>query len=384
MILQLIQAHQAQFPDHPSADRLLAVELNPSDYWHLRNGVRDRKARESAIPETDVAATVAFIVEHPDVGAGRAHLTLVDKEQALVSTTFINDARQEVTRLAEQEYRLRKEQGKLLEADLRARLQTPQDYQHIQADYPHHIWATDFVVLRFLTFQLIVCVLYDIFTQAYLAIQAGTGCDQGLAQRTINAAIAIAGTRAGLILRRDNGKAFLAESFQDNLAAHDIQDAPIPPGQPWLNGSLESNNGSLKTAIKTTAMQQLLTEPAQFQDGRKDINSAVQVLQQTCDRVRVSLNDEIARPKFAMPPAQVLAGQVDATRKRHSRFIEQKKQERTQRMETLRDNADRPDRGKTFLEKVRHAFHEMVKDMTTDYLYIFNETIHNRFQAIET
>ena len=384
MILQLIQAHQAQFSDYASVDRLWALELTLSDYCHLRNSVRDRKARESAIPQADVAATVAFILEHPDVGAGRAHLTLIVQQKALVSMTFINEARQEVIRLAEQEYRLRGEQEKLLEAQLHDRLQAQQDYQHIQAEHPHHIWATDFIVLRFLSFQLIVCVLYDIFSQAYLAIQAGTGCDQDLAQRTINAAIAAADMRPGLILRRDNGKAFLTEHFQNTLADHDIQDAPIPPGQPWLNGSLESNNGSLKTAIKTTVMRQQLDVPTQFQNARKDIHKAVQVLQQTCDRVRVSLNDEIARPKFAMPPGQVLAGQVDSTRERHDRFIEKKKQERTQRMEALRSNPDRADQGKTFIEKVRHVFHQLLANMTTDYLYVFNETIHNRFLAVET
>ncbi len=384
MILQLVNSHQECYPEHLAADRLQQLDMSPSTYSHLRHFVRARAARESAIPEADVEVTVQFIVAHPDVGAGRAHLTLIDQEQALVGAVFINDARQEVARLAEEEYRLRGEREKLLEAELRVRLQDPRLYQHIQASHPHHIWATDFVVIRFLGFQLVGCMVYDIYSQAYLAIQAGVGCDQDLAQRTITAAVTAAGCRAGQVLRRDNGKAFLVESFQNTLADHDIEDAPIPPAKPWFNGSLESNNGSLKTAIKTTAMQQMPDEPARFQHARKDIDSAVQLLQQTCDRVRTSLNDQIARPKFAMPPGQVLAGQVDSTRQRQDRFVAQKTQERRQRMEVLRHNPDRADQGKTFIDKVRRAVHRIVKPMTTDCLYVFNEAIHRRFLAVET
>lgn len=384
MILQLIKSHEKSYPGHTSFDRLQQLGMTASDYWHLQHDVRERAARESAIPQADVDATVQFIIKHPDVGAGRAHLTLIDQELALVSTAFINDARQETARLAEETYRLRNEQEKQIEADLRARRQASQNYQHIQATYPHHIWATDFVVVRFLSFQLIVGIVYDVYSQAYLAIQAGSGCDHELAQRAITAAIAVAGIRAGLILRRDNGKAFLVESYQSTLTNHGIQDAPIPPGQPWFNGSLESNNSSLKTAIKTTAMQQLITTPSRFHDGRQQVHNAVELLQQTCNRARTTLNDEIARPKFAMPPGQVLTGKVDVTRERHALFVEQKKQERTQRMETLRETTDRPDQGKTFLEKVTGAAQRLFKKMTTDQLYVFNEISHHRYQAIET
>jgi len=383
MVLQLVQKHAERHPEHPSGDRLRQLDLSACGYSRLRRCRHARTVRESVIPQSDVAATVQFIVQHPDVGAQRAHLTLIDQEQALVGTVFINDARQEVARQAEEQYRARREQQKLLEAELRTRQMQQPQYKHIQAHYPHHIWAIDFLAVRFLGFRLVVCALYDIYSQHYLALEAGTGCHQTLAQHTIEVGVANARTRAARILRRDNGKAFLVQSFQNSLAENGIQDRPIPPGQPWYNGSLEANNGSLRTAIATAAMQEMPDEPARFRSARNDIRNALRLLQQTCDHVRTKLNEHICRPKFAMPPAQVLHGRVDCTRERHERFVKRKKQERRLRMERLQKTPDRSDQHKTFIEKVRHAFRQVAHSMTTDRLYVLNEAIHRRYQAVE-
>jgi len=383
MILQLVQSHSEQYAGHSAAERLQQLDMSPSDYSRLRRRKRQRAARESAIPESDVAETVGFIIEHPDVGAGRAHLTLVDQERALISTAFISDARQQVACLAEQHYRERNEQEKLLEAELRARQQAQRAYRHIEACHPHHIWAIDFVAIRFLSFQLVVCVIYDVFSQAYLAIRAGTGCDQRLARRSLQAAVAQAGTRAGMFMRRDNGKSFVTAPFQAILAENGIIDDPIPPGQPWLNGSLESSNTSLKAALKTAAMQRMAAEPDCSQAARKDVDNAVLLLQKSCDQVRTTLNHSIARPKFGMPPGQVMNGEVDATRERHERFVRRKRKERKERMAGLLETPDRPASQKTFIQKVRSAFDRCVRSMTTDQLYVLNEAIHRRYQTVE-
>jgi len=383
MVLQLVQKHTDRCPEYPSADRLRQLDLSASGHSRLRRSQQARTVRESVIPQSDVAATVQFIVQHPDVGAQRAHLTLIDREQALVGTVFINEARHEVARQTEELYRLRREQEKTLEAELHARQMQQPPYQHIQANYPHHIWAIDFLAVRFLGFRLVVCVLYDIYSQHYLALEAGTGCDQSLAQHTINIGVANAGTRAGRILRRDNGKAFLVQCFQDALAKNGIEDQPIPPGQPWYNGSLESNNGSLRSAIATSAMLRMPEQSDRFRSAHNDIRNATRLLQQTCNHVRTKLNEHICRPKFAMPPAQILAGRVDCTRERHERFVKRKKQERRLRMQQLRKTPDRTHHNKTFIEKVRHNFRQLARLMTTDQLYVLNEAIHRRYKAVE-
>jgi len=256
-------------------------------------------------------------------------------------------------------------------------------YRHIEACYPHHIWAIDFVAIRFFSFQLIICVIYDVFSQDYLAIRAGSGCDQELARRSLEAALAHAGTRAGVFMRRDNGKSFVTVPFQELLAENGIIDDPIPPGQPWLNGSLESNNTSLKAAFKTAALQRIPDEPDCARAARRHIDNAVLLLQRTCDQVRTTLNDSIARPKFGMPPGQVVNGQVDRTRERHDQFVRCKREERKKRMAALRKIPDRSARRKTFIEKVRHFFEMRARAMTTDRLYVLNEAIHRRYQAVE-
>jgi len=383
MILQLVQQHMERYPAYGCAERLRQLDMSPGAVSRLRRRRHERAARESVIPQEDVDATVGFIVKHPDVGAGRAHLTLIDQEEALLSTVFINEARQEVAGMAEQHYRKRREQEKLLEAELWARQQDRHEYQHIQAEHPHHIWAIDFVAVRFLSFQLAVCVVYDVFSQAYMAIRAGTGCDQELAGGALEAAVAGAGTRAAMFMRRDCGSAFVTASFQQLLTASGINDTPIPPGQPWLNGSLESCNGSLKAAIKTVAMLRMPEEPECFRDGRRDVQRALAILQQTCDRAKTKLNEEIARAKFGVPPEKVLDGRLDEARQRAQTFAQQKKRQRRERMDELLALPDRPPGGKTFIEKVRQTFRKIARAMNTDQLYVLNEVLHRRYQAVE-
>ena len=384
MILQLIEQHGERYHAYGPAERLRQLGLTPAAVGRLQNGQRQRAARESAIPQEDVDATIALIVEHPDVGAGRARLTLINRQQALLSTTFINAARQEVATMAEQHYRRRHAQEKQLEEELRMRQQGRVPYQHIQAEHPHHIWAIDFVALRFLSFQLAVCVVYDVFSQAYLALHVGTGCDRELAANALETAIVQAGTRAAVFMRRDNGSAFVTTTFQHLLATSGITDEPIPPGMPWFNGSLESCNGPLKSAIKTCAMQTLPEQREAFREARREVNCAASLLQQTCDRTRTTLNARIARPKFGVPPQIVLDGQLQQAQKRTENFIQRKKQERRKRMDELLARPDRPPGTRTFIAKVRRAAGRMLASLTTDRLYVLNEVIHGRHQAVET
>ena len=382
-ILRMVERHTEIYGEYSQKDRLQPLDLTPSAVARMAKGQRERLARESAIPREDIEATVEFITAHPDVGAGRARLTLIDREEALLSTTFINDVRKEAARMAEEGYRGRREEEKRLEAELEDRLQDRLPYQHIQAEYPHHIWAIDFVAVKFLSYQLAICVVYDVFSQAYMAIRAGTGCDQELARSALGAAVAHAGRRAAVFMRRDRGSAFVTVSFRHLLKASGITDAPIPPGQPWLNGSLESCNGSLKAAIKTDAMQRMPEEPDAFRNARRDVLETVDALQETCDRTRTKLNEQIARAKFGVPPKTILDGELDQARERHQRFVARKKRERRERMDRLLTSPDRPPRPKTFIGKARHVIKKAIARMTTDQLYALNEALHSRYQAVE-
>jgi transposase InsO family protein len=381
----MIHEHRTRYPRFTVAERLLQLEMTPGDYSRLESSVDERRRRESAIPEDDVAELVEFIVEHPEVGAERARLTLLDQERAMVSTVFMNDARQEIKRCAEERYRERDRLEKEVEKALRDRqAENRRGYSHIQACRPHHIWAMDFAMIDFLGYRLAACEVYDVYSQAYLAVCTGTGCSSELAEETLRKALAATGNQApGTILRRDNGSAFRTTQFQAIIENNEIQDAPIPPGQPWFNGSLEAGNGSLRTAILATAMRETLLRPKLFNEARTNVGRAAGLLDAICEDTRRMLNDRIARPKFEMTPAMVMNGEKRQTLERHQRFKARKKAERAQRMKELRSQPARPDRNRSFLDKVRQAIGHKIKTMTTDQLYVFNEVIHGRFKAVQ-
>ena len=379
----MIAQHENRYSKYPLQERLKTVDMTPAAHKRLKHSAAERSKRESVIMEEEVGAAVEVIIEHPQIGAGKLHYTLLDQEKAIISSSFLNEAKTQIAQDSEMEYRCRREQEKTLEADLKNRLPAPETYQHIQATAPHHIWAVDFVNINFLSFRFCLCVIYDIFSQAYLSILAGDGCTEDLACRALKQATVSAGCQTRFFFRRDNGKASITESFQELLVTLELSDQPIPPGSPWFNGSLESNNGNLKASIKAAGMQGMDNTPLEFQ-LRGDIGAALDVLQRTCDTAQLVLNEKISRPKLEMPPQQVMDGKVDETRERHRRFIEQKTADRNARMADIRQRANRSERDKTFLEKVRRYFRQAAKGMSTDQLYVLNEIIHGRFSAIET
>jgi transposase InsO family protein len=142
------------------------------------------------------------------------------------------------------------------------------EYQHQRATYPNHIWATDFVFLTFLGTPVALCVVYDEFSQAYLSLKVSAQADHQLAKRTLQDAMEQTSTKPVLI-RRDNGKPFITEEYQQLLETAIIKDYPIPPYSPWYNGSLESCNTSLKAAIKTAGMQDMAESQTPYSELRK-------------------------------------------------------------------------------------------------------------------
>jgi hypothetical protein len=58
---------------------------------------------------------------------------------------------------------------------------------------------------------------------------------------------------APLVLKADNGSAFIAQPFLDLLASFTVASLFSPPGTPEYNGSVEAGNGSLKTHARWEA-----------------------------------------------------------------------------------------------------------------------------------
>ncbi len=60
---------------------------------------------------------------------------------------------------------------------------------------------------------------------------------------------------APLVLKMDNGSAFIAEALHRFLAVWQVQPLYSPPRMPTYNGSIEAANGSLKTRTQQQAEQ---------------------------------------------------------------------------------------------------------------------------------
>jgi len=385
-VIHLVVKQESIFPRFQVEKRLEQMDLSPGQYLRLCRAHHGKIVRESAIPEEDVAAAIEFFIRHPEVGAGRAHDTLVDQEVAYISTANLNALKRELANHSAQEYQHRKEEEKLLEAKLRETLLAKRanaDYQHQRATYPNHIWATDFVFLTCLGTPVALCVVYDEFSQAYLSLKVAAHADHLLAKRTLQGAFEQRSTKPELI-RRDNGKPFMTEEYQQLLDKAIIKDYPVPPHSPWYNGSLESCNTSLKAAIKTAGMQDMARSPAQYLELRKNPDLATLHLQEIVNRVQKKLNETICRSKHRVPPLKVLQGKQMETQKRHQAFKAKKKADRKERMKKIQMEKKETGSPKLFIDKVKSLTRKALKKMETDALYVFNELLHNRFRMFET
>jgi putative transposase len=115
----------------------------------------------------------------------------------------------------------------------------------LQAAYPGHIWAYDFVEdaladgtpLRILT-------VMDEFTREGLALDVALTTS---AERVIGVLTALfAQHGAPAHLRSDNGAEFVAIAVQTWLAHCGVQTLYIDPGKPWQNGKEERFNGTVR------------------------------------------------------------------------------------------------------------------------------------------
>ena len=379
-MIELVKQHAATYLHHRAADRLKQADLTEGSFWRLRNSSYKQTVRESAIPEADLAEAINFFAAHPDVGAGKARATLIAEGKAWISIANLNQIKHELAAATAQEYKKRDEAKKLLEAQLRKDLAARKKatYLHLKATYPHHIWAIDFVNITFMGMLFVICVVYDEYSQEYPAIKVGMGGDHHLAVSAFQEALVQTSTKP-VWLRRDNGKPFSTELFQQQLAT--TIDYPVPPRSPWFNGALESCNGSLKAAVKTTGMQKMAIDPTFFRQVRQDPNHALEALGDIVSDVRVMLNQDIARLRHGMTPAQVISGEKEA-RAEQDAFVIRKREERKERMAAIRKKPER--NPKTLTAKTQTLVKRVISNLETNALYVLNEVLHHRFRMFET
>jgi putative transposase len=117
--------------------------------------------------------------------------------------------------------------------------------QRLQAAYPGHIWAYDFVEDALVDgTKLHILTVMDEFTREGLALDVALTPS---AERVIGVLTALVAQHgAPAYLRSDNGAEFVATAVQVWLAQCGVQTLYIDPGKPWQNGKDERFNGTVR------------------------------------------------------------------------------------------------------------------------------------------
>lgn len=115
----------------------------------------------------------------------------------------------------------------------------------LQAAYPGHIWAYDFVEDALADGRkLYILTVMDEFTREGLALDVALGTS---AERVIGVLTALVAQHgAPGHLRSDNGAEFVARAVRLWLAGCGVETLYIDPGKPWQNGKEERFNGTVR------------------------------------------------------------------------------------------------------------------------------------------
>ncbi len=115
----------------------------------------------------------------------------------------------------------------------------------LQAAYPGHIWAYDFVEDALSDGRtLYILTVMDEFTREGLALDVAVRTSAERVIGVLTALIAQHGAPAAL--RSDNGAEFVATAVQLWLAEGGVETLYIDPGKPWQNGKEERFNGTVR------------------------------------------------------------------------------------------------------------------------------------------
>lgn len=378
-MIELVHKHEADYELVSKERRLACLESTCGSFEHMYRSVRDRHRRESAIPEKDVDAVVEQIVAMPFLGGRKGSSKLIEDEKALIGQTMYKEAKGVLREEAEKELAKRREQSQL-ERNRKARERVEEGFVKPVAGKPHEVWSIDFTEVKLLGVRFIICVIYDLFAQAYLALRAAEIADGQLTMDTVEEACAYAGTTPSQCLLSDNGGQFNSLDYQSLLERLKIETLKIPPGQPWQNGEIESGNRDLKKVVWTEALYGACEQPRITRPGVSR-DKILRYLQQCCQAAKKKINEQIPRAKFATVPRAVLDGEQSARAERRHKFTEAKRQQRRERMEAIKANGhDRE--GEALEDKVQSHWRTIVRQMSTEKLFAFNELINERYDAI--
>ena len=127
-------------------------------------------------------------------------------------------------------------------------LKRPAPFEPTEASVPGQVWAVDFMEDRLVSGRkLRLLNVMDIYSRYALDSLVEHSITGELAARHLEGLFLRFG--APRVLRRDHGPEFESKVFKRLLSAWRVQDEPVPKGQPYDNGHLESFNGSFRDEL---------------------------------------------------------------------------------------------------------------------------------------
>lgn len=366
------------FPFLAAAAILEVGGFNHSSFTKFKNGIRERKQRESVIPDEDLIEVILQIIRLPFLGGRKGALKLLNEKRALIGETLYTEIKKQLEELCEQAYFNRKTAQ--LEKDMKERASRDR-FEKVVVSEPHEVWSIDYTCIDLLGLRFSLCVVYEIYSQAYLAITPGTSADIELAQKAIHEACAFAGTTPKEYLLSDNGCQFLSDDFNEVLRQAQINERKTPPGQPWYNGSLESGNRDLKRTAFTVGTYLACDDKSITKKGITE-DRVFSFLEKCCAKVFKLINNALPRTKFGVTPMDVIENRIDEVLKERAEYVEVKIDERKQKREAQKLNPKAV--VKTIEQRISFEWNKLEKKLTDDKLFAFRELIHGRYNAIKT
>ncbi len=360
-------------------ERLFAVGLNQALWQNLKRSVQSRTVRESIIPEDEIASAISQIISFPTLGSGKGALKLQLDEKAVISPVFYNEAKKQLEEAVSQEHTKRKKCE--LEKNCDKRKKDQDSFTKQTPSSIHQVWSTDFTEVKVLGFKFVACVVYELYSGAYLAIEAGLHGDANLAVKAFEAAINYAKTTPLQCLLSDNGREFLSNDFQQVLNKYQISHMLTPPGEPWYNGALESGNKDLKKHLYTKIAQKIADHPAL---GKRNVDLAEieKLLQQCCHTSQHEINHEIPRLTHKSTPHKVLNKQVAEQFIKRTKFQKKQQERRIERMKKIKNGKTKP-RRKSFVAKAAHTIKKHLKGLTNDHIFTLTNLLRGNLSIVQ-
>lgn len=374
--------HKETYLTLSEKDRLACLEISPGCFHYLCRSVKNRLQRESVIPQEDIEGVVHQIIALPFLGGRKGALKLVEDQQALVGETVYKEIKCQLSEEAEAEISRRRQESELRRNQYKRQKDRSVPFQVLTVQSSHEVWAIDFTFIKLVGMELCLCVVYELYSQAYLALVTGETADNNLAIEALERARQYVKQTPKRCLLSDNGSQFLSYEFQSLLTKLKMKSMTIPPGKPWYNGSLETGNKDLKKVIHTVALYGT-AETLEITRVGASREEVLGYLSLCCEKAQKLINEQIPRVKNHTTPMAVLKNLIPQKAEMRRQFIEKKQAQRTQRMQAIKAGTEKV-KHKTIHEKVHAVWNQIKKTMNFERLFAFNELIHQRHYAITT